>query len=187
MMRFLALKLIKYDRPLLSKIGSIVFSSNNRIRMATRSVGSATIALVNAFFRLYSAVPYGILIMVLFFGLTENCGFPCHDYFKELPVNEPIQIFAKKSTGNLIIVGNDHAQQVEIYVPSKAADEVAVCKNGEIKKTTSYVKVRKKAKQVKFSDFKRTDPVLSRFKDIEEPDILQKRCLLNEAPKVKVI
>ena len=44
----------------------------------------------------------------------------------------------------------------------------------------SYKLSGKKAKEVKFSEFKRTDPLLSQFKDLLEPDIPQKSCPIND-------
>ena len=85
-------------------------------------------------------------------------------------------MYKKESTGHVFIAGNDDAKQIEIYTPSKSVDEVTVRSNGIVKKATSYTKARKKVRQVNFSDFKNTDPVLSSFKDLEEPKIPQKNC-----------
>ena len=93
-------------------------------------------------------------------------------------------IKGKESTGHLFIAENDDARQIEFYIPSKASDEVTTSSNGELKTTKTYTKVRKKAKQVNFSDFKQTDPVLSSFKDLEESEIPQKNCPINDVHDV---
>lgn len=49
-----------------------------------------------------------------------------------------------------------------------------------MKTTKTYTKDPKKAKQVNFSDFRKTDPVLSSFKDLEEPYIPQKICPIDD-------
>lgn len=177
MMRFLALKLINNDQTLLVKIGNIVTSSNNRARFFARVAGSAMIGFVSA---LVGTVPYAILMLLLSFSTTKNCGYKCSDYFEQLPKERPAEIYGEEPTGHLFIAGNDDARQIKIYTPAKAADEVTVSSNGELKTTRTYTKVRKKAKEVKFSDFKKTDPVLSSFKDLEEPDVPQKMCPSND-------
>ena len=178
MMRFLALKLINNDQTLIVKIGNIVASSNNRARLFTRVFGAAMIGFLGA---LISTLPYAILIFLLYFDATENCGYKCSDHFEHIPKEGPVQIYAEKSTGHLVIAGNDDARQIEIYNPSKASDEIIISNTEEIKTIKkSYTKVRKKAKEVKFSDFKQNDPVLSTFKDLEEPEVPQKLCLMND-------
>lgn len=178
MMRFLALKLLNPDQSFIGKIGNIVISSNNRVRLLTRLSGAAIIGFVGA---LFSVLPYAILMMLIFFEGTQNCGYPCDDYFQHLPQEAPVRIYAEQSTGHLVIAGNDDARQVEIYIPSKSADEVIISNTGEEIVKKSYHISRQKAKEVKFSDFKKKDPVLSRFKDLEEPDVPQNPCLINDA------
>ena len=177
MLRFLALKLINNDQTLLVKIGNIIVSSNNRARLFARVSGSAIIGFVGA---LFSIFPYAVLMMVIYFTSTENCGYKCSDYFEHIPKEGPVQIYGEKSTGHLAIAGNDDARQIEIYTPSKASDEVFISNTGKIETIKSYTKVRKKAKEVKFSDFKQNDPVLSTFKDLEEPEVPQKLCPIND-------
>lgn len=177
MMRFLALKLINNDQTLTVKIGNILASSNNRARLFARVSGSALIGFVGA---LFSMFPYAVLMAIFYFTATENCCYKCSDYFETLPNEGPVEIYKKESNGHVLIAGNDGAKQIEIYTPLKSADEVAVSSNGVVKRTTSYTKARKKAKQVNFSDFKNTDPVLSSFKDLEEPEIPQKNCPVSD-------
>ena len=176
MMRFLALRLINNDQTLMVKIGNVVVSSNNRARLVTRLIGSAIIGFVGA---LVEVFPYAVLLLLLSFSATENCGYRCSDYFEQLPKEGHAKIYGEESTGHLFIAENDNARQIEIYIPSKSADEVIVSSNGELKTTKTYTKVRKKAKEVKFSDFRKTDPVLSSFKDLKEPEVPQKICRID--------
>ena len=93
---------------------------------------------------------------------------------------EPIEIYTEHQNENLIISGNDDARQVEIYTPSnsenifieskKVTGEKIVCK--------SYKPTRKKTKEVLFSEFQKTDPVLSKFKNLDEPHVPKKSCNL---------
>jgi hypothetical protein len=173
MMRFLALKLLKNDQSLIAKIGSVVVSSTNRARLLARVSGAAMIGFLGA---LVSTLPYAILLVLIFFESTENCGYKCDHYFDNIPQDQPVRIYDEKPTGHLAIAGNDDARQIEIYTPSKASDEVISSSTGKTKVTKSYNKSTKKAKEVKFSDFKKKDPVLSSFKDLEEPSVPQKLC-----------
>ena len=181
MMRFLALKLIDNNQTLIVKMGNFVASSTNRARLFARVSGAAIIGFVGA---LFSALPYAVLMMVFYFNATENCGYKCSDYFEQLPKEGPVEICGEESTGHLVIAGNDDARQIEIYTPLKAADEVTINSNGKLKATKTYTKARKRAKQVNFSDFRQTDPVLSSFKDLEEPAIPQKICPINNVHDV---
>ena len=173
MMRFLALQLLNNNQSLIAKIGNTIVSSSNRARLITRVSGAAVIGVVSA---LVSSFLYGILLVLITFDITENCGYKCHDYFDHLPQDQPVRIYAEKLTGHLAMAGNDDARQIEIYTPAKASDEVIRSSKGETKVTKTYVKSRKKAKEVKFSDFKEKDPVLSTFKNLEEPSVPQKHC-----------
>ncbi len=177
LMRFLALKLINNDQTLIVKIGNLVASSNNRARFVARVSGAAIIGFAGA---LFSMLPYAVLMMLIYFDTTQNCGYKCSDYFQQLPKEAPIKIHSKESNGHLFIAENYDARQIEIDTTSKSPDEETISNNGELKTIKTYTKVRKKAKQVNFSDFKKNDPVLSSFKDLEELDITQKICPIND-------
>ena len=71
MIHFLALKLLNTDSSLIAKIGNVVVSSDNRVRFLTRVAASAGIGLISA---LLSWFAYGMLIMILSFDSTHNCG-----------------------------------------------------------------------------------------------------------------
>lgn len=91
-MCFLALNLISNDQTLIVKIGNIFASSNNRIRLFARLMGTATIGFLRS---LFSTLPYDILMMVIYFDTTENYGYNCSDYFEQLPKEGPVEIYAK--------------------------------------------------------------------------------------------
>ena len=177
LIRFLALKLINNDQTFMVQVGNFVASSNNRFRLLSRTFGSAIFGFMAA---LITTLPYGILMLLLYFDATENCNYNCSNHFEQLPIEGPAKIYGEKSTGHLFIGGNDDARQIEIYTPSKAADEVTVSSDGESKRTKTYTKVRKKVKEVKFSDFKKIDPVLSSFQDLQEPEVPQRVCPVND-------
>ena len=177
LMRFLVLKLINKDQTLMVKIGNIIVSSKNRSRLFARISGSAILGFIGAF---ASILPYTIFMMFFYFNITENCGYKCSEHFEKLPKEGNIEIYKRESTDHVFIAGNNDVNQIELYTPSKSDDQVTIISNGIRKKTTTYNKVRKKAKQVNFSDFKHTDPVLSTFENAEEPKIPQKKCPIND-------
>ena len=149
-MRFLALKLINNDQTLIVKLGNIVALSNNQARLFSRTVGSAIIGFLGV---LFTTLPYCILMLLLYFNATENCDYKCSDYFEQLPRKGPVRIYNEESTGYLLVGRNDNTRKIEIYIPSKTANEVTVNSNGKLKTTKTDSKVRKKAKEAKFSDF----------------------------------
>lgn len=175
-MRSLAVKLINADQTWVVKLGNIILSANTRSRVLTCLGGSGLIGVVTA---LLTTVPYAILMFLLFFDASENCVYKYSDYFEQLPKEGSAKIYSENSTGRLFISPNSDAQQIEIYIPSKTADEVVVSGNGELKTTKTYTNARKKAKQVNFSDFIAKDPTLKNFEGLLEPEIPQKTCPLN--------
>lgn len=166
-------KIIKKDQNLILKIGNILVSSNRKARLFARIYGGAMIGFVCGVF---ASIPYFMLMVRLYFDAIENCDFKCHGYFEHLPKEGLVTIYADKPTGQQAIAENNDARQVEIYTPSKTSDSELISKTGEIKKTRGYTKSRIKHKQVNFSDFRNTDPVLSAFKDLEEPNVPQNVC-----------
>ena len=92
--------------------------------------------------------------------------------------------FYEESESNHLFV-TDENKQVAIYTPASKEVEVTLNGNAEpvVKKT--YKKIPKKAKQVKFSDFRKTDPELSKFnkQELVEPSIPQNKCKALEAMK----
>ena len=119
-------------------------------------------------------------MVLIFFEGTQNCGYNCDAHFQHLPQEAPVTIYAEKSAGHLTITDNNEARQVEIYNSDKLPDEVSSTNTGQKIVKKSYKPSRKKAKEVKFSEFIKTDPVLSQFKDLPEPDVPPKSCLIND-------
>ena len=175
MIRFLALKLLKNDKSLVVKVGSMLLTAQSRKRMATRLSSSIITGIMAG---VGFAVPAGVLMALMSFSMTENRGYQCEQYFEQLPSEGPIRVFDKQSTGHLVIAGNEAARQVEIYVPLQAPNQVESVKetHTRVQKITSYSKSRTKAKAVNFSDFKKNDPVLSVFDNLEEPTVPQRKC-----------
>ena len=187
MLRFLALRLINNDQTLIVNIRNILVSSTNRARLVARVSGGVVVGIIGAIF---SMLPYAAFAALVYFENTKNCGYKCSNYFEQFPKEGPIRIYGNhegQSNGHLVIADNNDARQLEFYIPSNAADEVTTSSNGELRRTQSYKKIqRKKMKQVNFQDFKQTDPVLSSFKDLEEPQIPEKKCSIQDAINVQV-
>ena len=181
MIRFLALKLINEDQSLIVKIGNIVFSASNRIRLMTRIVGTSVIAFMGAIFM---NLPFAILMVMVYFDQTQYCGYNCDAHFQHVSEKEAINIYAEEPAGHLAISGNDEARQVAIYNPTKAADKIIDVTAERRTVEKEYQRSRKKAKEVKFSEFRKTDPVLSQFQDLPEPEVPQKVCKLNDVHEV---
>ena len=120
---------------------------------------------------------------MLYYNATENCNFDCNSYFQELPQTGDVAILKKKPYGHLIVAGNNYARQVEIYIPPKVKNQSNIVHTVEefpktIEKKLGYEASRKQARQVNFSDFRKNNPLLSKFKDqnLKEPDISQHQC-----------
>jgi len=178
LIRYLAWRLVNDDKTLFLKIRNIFLFSESQARISFRVIGTAFIAFIGAVFNM---LPYSILIALTYFDTTENCYHRCSDYFHELPAEGPVKIQREKSTGNIFISANDDARQIEIYIPSKAPEEVTMNEKGELIKTYQFS--RKKPRQVNFSDFRKKDKDLSIFKDqdLKEPSVPQRTCELREA------
>lgn len=183
MVRFLALHLSNKKTPILLQFGNLVATTDNQVRLLTRVVGGL---LLGALGVAVESLGYAIFAMIIYLNLTADCGFyNCDNYFQEIPstpgteisiVGEqmrqqrPLIIHAEKLEGNLAIAGNDQAKQLELYVPSEKQT---------FSSHRAYQRAKKQPKLVRFSDFKNSDPVLSSFKNLEEPDV-PKKCTVRE-------
>lgn len=153
---------------------------DNTIRFSTRLIGTAIIGLLTGAF---STIVVATIMAYAYYDLTDGCGYRCEDYFTHLPKTEALEVVVEQSTGNLIIAGNDASHQIDMYMPLKEqaqSIELKPIKTSEKEVTKRYIKSRKKAKLVKFSEFRKTDPVLSKFNDLKEPTVKQKKCFLKE-------
>jgi len=178
MMRFLALRFINNDQTIIVKVRNLILSSRNRVRLLTRVSLSASAGIIAV---LASSFAYGLLILLLFFDSTQHCAFKCEDYFDRLPPDEvSVRVYSKEPAGQLVIASNDDARQVDIYTPAKISDPEVLSATNEVQQKITHRKSRIKAKQVKFSDFRRIDPVLSAFENLEEPIVPQKVCPFSE-------
>jgi hypothetical protein len=176
LLRLLAFKLMSDDQTLMVKIGNIVVSSNNRVRLLTRLSGTFIIGVLGAIF---STLPYAIFMVLIYFEGSQNCGYNCDAHFQHVPKESIIRIYGEQSSGHLAIAENNDARQVEIYITSKFPDEV-IDTNTKQKIVKKTFKRTKKARLVNFADFKETDRVLSKFKNLKEPHIPQKSCSIND-------
>lgn len=178
MMRFLSLMVLrKNNASFIAKFGKYVISSENRARLLARFFGASVVGVVTGLISSITyAVPYAVFILTLLFDLTVNCNYNCNNYFEKLPQEQIVRVYAEKSNENLIITGNAEAQQIEIYIPSKAQPIITDSETGKKVVQKTYKLSRKKAKQVNFSEFKKTDPVLASFQNLEEPNVPQKTC-----------
>lgn len=185
MMRFIALRLIDNDTPMVTKIGNVIVSSESRSRLIARLAGTMVFSLFGSIF---SALPYVVLMTLIYFNITSDCmyHYQCQNYFDQLPKDEVVTIYGKTSNGHIAITGQDEARQVEIYTETKA-ESVIKSDSCEIKTTKNYARSRKKAKVMTFEKFKKTDPVLSAFKDQMEPQVPEKKCLVNDVHDVIAI
>ena len=181
MMRFLALKLIKNDQTFMVKVGNIMLSANSRAQFITWVVFSTAVGVVGAAANL---LPYTVLIMILWFNSTENCGRKCSNYFEQIPKEGPFEIYKEQPNGHICIASTEDAEQLQLYIPTESKVEESVTGNEEVRKIRTYKKSRKKPKQVNFSDFRKTDPVLSSFKELDEPDIPQNICPITDSKDI---
>ena len=150
MIRFLALKLISEHQTLMIKIGNVIFSSSNLIRLLTRVSGTVVIGVLGTVFII---VLYAVFMAIIYFDQTQNCGYNCNAYFEQLPKQVPVKIYVEQPAGHLVITENNHAHQVEIYIPLKLPEEIIYTDTGGKVVRKSYQLSRKKAQEVKFSDF----------------------------------
>lgn len=185
LVRYLATRLIKNDRTLITQLGNIVLQSESRARFVTRVATSAIFGTVSAL-----GVPfaYAALLSLLTFFNTEHCFIPCDEYFNQIPMEKPLDLYEKLDSGHLFIA--DENKQASIYIQSAEEVQVTLNSNAEpiVKKTFTYHKTPKKAKQVKFSDFRQIDPELSKFnsQELVEPQIPQRSCQVRQALKNEI-
>ena len=177
LVRFLALRLIKPNSGIITKIGNFVFSSTSGLKTIT----AFALGVANGFL---ISLPYAVLTIVLMLTATHNC-YPCEKYFDKLPKSaDPItRVYAEREVGNLIISSNDEGRQIQLFVPSHSETKSEVVSLTEVKKTktTTYQKSRVRPKAVKFDKIRKIDNQLRSFSQLEEPVVPQKPCGIREA------
>jgi hypothetical protein len=179
LMRLFALKLANQNSVIVRFQNFLVFS-DSPIRLLIRVATALTISIITG---ICSTIPVAIFALFLAFSQTENCGFPCDKYFQEIRPqdNGALMVYAPKSTGNIIITKEGSAEGLEIFIP----DETQVRPNPIINKvqgkTTTdrryaRLKTRPVAKEMKYSDFIKQDPVLKALSGLKEPNVPTKQC-----------
>lgn len=160
------------DPSLLVKIGQLIVSTPNKSLFVYRTVSAM---IVGVMAQLTGLMGYGVLFLAILFN--ETSYVPCNKYFEELPASSKIiDVVAERDTDKVLII-SDNTREVAVYVPNPHASSAKIIKDeitNTYKREQTLKKVRKKTKLVKFEDFKRRDPVLSRFGDIVEPEEKQR-------------
>lgn len=178
LIRFFALRLVNSQPSTLVRIGNLVSSTDNQVRLLFRVGGSLVAGAVAS---LAATLPYGILFLLIFFMESEYSGYKGDKYFETISNTEPITLLTENKRGNLVITGNN--RQVQIYVPSKTKAQIERLKNSQKLVSKKYIRLPRKAKQVKLEDFRKNDPVLSKFADLPEPYVPQQVCGLQRIPE----
>lgn len=167
---------VEYERnpSTLVTMGNLIVSTSNKSVLKARLVTTFAAAV---FAQMTALVGYTLLVLIIFFQQTSYV--PCEQYFEKLPQTDAktIDLVVEKDTGSLVIAGNDDARQVEIYVPEP---DVVESTTDKVKTyTRTYKRSKKKVREVKFSDFRKNDPVLSKFdedhSEIDEPLVPERR------------
>lgn len=177
LIRLLATQLIKTsDQGFITRLGNYVFLSDNRSKLNIRLIGASALGIIGSALNL---VPFFILLIIVYLSETGNTGYPCENYFDSLPQDNPVvKVLGDSPSGNLIIMENDPNRAIEIYsLKPKTTTEIISSENNKqtVTKTqkSTYKLSRKKAKQINFSDFRKTDPILSKYKNLDEPHVPQ--------------
>ena len=168
LIRLIAMYFTQKDKPSVINISNVLFRINNTRIALMRYTTAIVLGLTTG---LLSGIYYGIVILIMTYICTPNVP-NCEEYFKEISsdaIHKEIPIFGKNDEDHLIVSGR--SERINIYIP-KGKEVVVTDPKLETKEVRqTYKKVHKKAKEVKFSDFKKNDPILSKFDDLEEPKI----------------
>ena len=168
-------------KPLIARLGTTLLASNApsllffRVRMSI-ILGVLTGGIARFTKMTKSTIISIIICLVVMFEMSSEYGYGCKKYLQELPTHE---ILVPSDRNNLII--SDEPRKIGIFVPLTESkmimDTINSPKINSNKKEKvvqqKFVKSRKKAKMVKLYDFRRKDPVLSKY--LDEPQVPQKR------------
>jgi hypothetical protein len=184
--RFLAIRLANHKGGLLLTTQNLLFFTENYARFGARVLFSAgagiIVALTNT---LLTSFPYVVLMMVAAFDATANCGVRCENHFRELtPNQEPIEILVEREENNLVIASNN--DEVEIFTPEPEQTNILKRESNSPRRERSYKSTGRRAKLVKFSEWRKTDPELQAFADKfdkseEAPYVPNRKCALQKA------
>jgi hypothetical protein len=100
---------------------------------------------------------------------------PCERYFEQLPktTEQVIDVIAEDANEEMLVITASESEKVKVFTSEKDLIKV--------KDEESYINrfkpSNKRAKRVNFSDFKRTDPVLSQFPNeaLEEFEVPERK------------
>lgn len=177
--RFLALKLINHDQPLTTKIGNVIVIAKSRIRFFARACGAI---LLGTLAGLINSLNYDVLALTLYYSATENCGYQSNNYFEQLSKDRPLIVYGKESTGHLVIAKDDSKRLIEFDISIDTS--IDIIPTGKVRQTKTYKKSQTKAREVQFSDFEKTDLLLSDFEDGIKPEVPQRICVIDETPDI---
>ena len=180
LIRLVARKIITQDTNLLIQVGNTALFADNRERFITRVAGTAIAAIVTTIVNFTS---YGVLLAIMLFLGTDECGYRCEDYFENLHVSKDgiVKVFEKSSEGHIIIGNFEPETGPEIFIETSKKQVITEDKNLDqrIRVETDYKKARKKARLVTFDEFRKKDPILSTFPDdVNEPVVPRKETCL---------
>ena len=183
--KFLARHFIREDRLVVGRVSNIIIGLQNAPRFFFRVVGSILAGMAAAS---TASVTLGIFAIINMYMLTTPIP-GCPKHFKEISSNsnsDEIEIFVANDRNNLIV--SSEADKVVLYNPivNTRKEKIIPKESGvkEIQIRQRYQKSKRPAKQVKFSDFKKTDPVLSKFDTLDEPEIKQSKNLFRVDPEI---
>jgi len=185
--RYLARRLANSRGGALVRLQNGLFFTENYVRFVSRVSYSVIVGifggLIAALYRsLLTGIPIGVLAIVMTFIATADCGVKCDNYFRELPPNqEPIEILVEREHNNIVIASND--DKVEIFTPELDQTKISGIEKqfSPTRKIRAYKSTHRRAKLVKFSEWRKTDPVLkdldNKFTSTEDaPYIPQSKC-----------
>ena len=167
LIRLITKAFIRKDRPSVVNVSNLLFVANNTRKVLTRVIGAILAGLAGA---IMGGLYYGVVLVSLTYLFTPN-DINCEQYLKEISsdaIHKEIPIFTTKDEDHCI--SSSMPEKVQIYIPEgkKVVVTDPKLETKEIRQT--YKKSPKPAKQVNFSDFKRNDPILSKF-NVKEEDV----------------
>ena len=183
-LRYLAKTIVYQEsqQSLLMQFKSVMVQTSTLTRLKIRGCGSLLIGIAGY---AMPAMTFAqtLLFIVTFWDNTQSAGYNCKDHFQQVEkqVDSPTRYYRIRSdesaTGQLLVNGNDNqGKEVEVY--QEQPDKTTFCgrlqpKAGEltVREQKSYKRVDHKTREVKFSEFRKNDPVLSKFPSIEDEPI----------------
>jgi hypothetical protein len=176
---------VSYRNPsIITKVGNFVLATSNtsviKIRMGGAAIAGILVSVLNV-----SAL-YALLIMATTFQETRYVR--CADFFDQLPKSDTkvIDVVSEDINEDMVVITNNDPKDVHVFTPD--TNYYRVKDQNTNTYNTKYRRAKKKkAKQVNFSDFKKTDPVLSQIpdeavKEFEVPERTDRSILQDYTP-----